>query len=1171
MKKTTKSVCFLLSLLISFGFLQHALLLSVFAITWNSVSASKVTKISAYIEATFNSVDLKTDGFYIGIAGNSLEKVTKDLNGKADGSFSGALSAWFNVGKNLGGSTRYWYGALRPNTTYNYKIYVNVGGTEYTTDQKSFTTLPAYITAAFNANGGEGVMENCAPVKYNEQLTLSSNTFTRHNYEFQGWNVQRDIDGAWFVGNGQGWQTQSSIDSNGYQKKLYSDGGSYGLDFSWYRKTGNSNDFFYDDFTITFYAVWKQVARDVSLDPDGGTCSLTSLTVPLIGTYGDLPIPERNSYLFEGWFLPDSNTQVTEETDTQEVYSETLIAHWVPDMVSFEPNGGVCSTQTLQVSNGSFYGTLPTAKYDGYVFQGWYTAAEGGTRITQYQSVTADSPRTLYAHWSPKSCRVSFNANGGTVSELNRTVTFASPYGALPVPTRRGYSFVGWKLEGNETYVTESTEVFLTSNHVLIAQWGDRSIEDITVETLPAQTTYTVFDTLNTQGLVLCIQYDNGEIERVYKGFSCYPTILNEVGSTTVIVSFGTAETAFSVIVGYGAPERIEILQMPTKTAYRIGDPPNLDGLQLSAIYHDGSRQVISDGITCSPAVFTEPGNYRVTVSYEGKSTFFPIIVKDRKVSSLSLVCNPDRISYYVGEVFDPTGMVVSALFDDGTNEIVEPDYSKEPLERAETPEQDFLLSYSGEAITITLIVVDPPQQTTNLLSVSDCAASYGDLVTIPVALQNNTGLIGFELYVEFDPNVLSPQTPQAARNGELVASLSMNDGEVSGMLKVVAYGTCDEIVGDGNIAYVSFYVNDNIDTEQTTVSFLGQSFNADPSNENHYLTQTLKETHARIAFSDTVSPRIVLPDISVQIGESFDFPIELRHFTGHSSFSFSIYYDNTLFELIPTTIAGVSFLDDGKGTITIERSSSEPIAENVITITLQFTVISEHEGSVEFQVRAAICDDTEVEGQDGSVRILLSSVTHLYAESALIQRNTDTVSIPVYISNNTGIMGMAIRISYDPSCLLITDIRGGELFSSGLLSPNFDEPGCAKIVYSSSSEITADGMVFELEFHVQSSMEKETTVFIDYSPEDMFNESWDSVALECESFTINYLYPGDANEDGAVTLQDVVVITRWLAGGWNVKINETNSDVNHDGVVNLKDAVLIRRFLAGGWGVVLQ
>lgn len=64
---------------------------------------------------------------------------------------------------------------------------------------------------------------------------------------------------------------------------------------------------------------------------------------------------------------------------------------------------------------------------------------------------------------------------------------------------------------------------------------------------------------------------------------------------------------------------------------------------------------------------------------------------------------------------------------------------------------------------------------------------------------------------------------------------------------------------------------------------------------------------------------------------------------------------------------------------------------------------------------------------------------------------------------------------------------------------------------------------------------------------------------------------PGDADEDGEITLQDVAMIARWLAGGWNVTIDEANSDVNHDGVINLKDAVLIRRYLAGGWGVVLQ
>lgn len=68
----------------------------------------------------------------------------------------------------------------------------------------------------------------------------------------------------------------------------------------------------------------------------------------------------------------------------------------------------------------------------------------------------------------------------------------------------------------------------------------------------------------------------------------------------------------------------------------------------------------------------------------------------------------------------------------------------------------------------------------------------------------------------------------------------------------------------------------------------------------------------------------------------------------------------------------------------------------------------------------------------------------------------------------------------------------------------------------------------------------------------------------------IQVVCSGDADEDGYVTLQDVVVIVRWLAGGWNVTINEMNSDVNRDGEINLKDAVLIRRYLAD-WDVILK
>ena len=62
----------------------------------------------------------------------------------------------------------------------------------------------------------------------------------------------------------------------------------------------------------------------------------------------------------------------------------------------------------------------------------------------------------------------------------------------------------------------------------------------------------------------------------------------------------------------------------------------------------------------------------------------------------------------------------------------------------------------------------------------------------------------------------------------------------------------------------------------------------------------------------------------------------------------------------------------------------------------------------------------------------------------------------------------------------------------------------------------------------------------------------------------------GDANNDGTIDLKDVVIIRRYVAGGWDVELNPEDSDVNNDDEVDLKDVVLIRRYIAGGWDVEL-
>ena len=62
----------------------------------------------------------------------------------------------------------------------------------------------------------------------------------------------------------------------------------------------------------------------------------------------------------------------------------------------------------------------------------------------------------------------------------------------------------------------------------------------------------------------------------------------------------------------------------------------------------------------------------------------------------------------------------------------------------------------------------------------------------------------------------------------------------------------------------------------------------------------------------------------------------------------------------------------------------------------------------------------------------------------------------------------------------------------------------------------------------------------------------------------------GDANKDSSVDLKDVVVMRRFLAGGWPDQADKQNADVTRDGMFDLKDVVVLRRYLAGGSGLTL-
>lgn len=67
--------------------------------------------------------------------------------------------------------------------------------------------------------------------------------------------------------------------------------------------------------------------------------------------------------------------------------------------VTFDLNGGAGEAVTRMETNGTHYSLPLMPARAGYAFDGWYTAPEGGTRITDETRVELRDSQTLYAHW----------------------------------------------------------------------------------------------------------------------------------------------------------------------------------------------------------------------------------------------------------------------------------------------------------------------------------------------------------------------------------------------------------------------------------------------------------------------------------------------------------------------------------------------------------------------------------------------------------------------------------------------------------------------------------------------------------------------------------------------------------------------------------------------------
>ena len=170
-------------------------------------------------------------------------------------------------------------------------------------------------------------------------------------------------------------------------------------------RVGGAGDSYSPTSDTTLYAQWSYNVT-VSYNPNGGNVSPTSATVDT-GSSVTLPTPSRSNYTFNGWYTAESGG--TKIGDAGASYTPaaniTLYAQWtrIQYTVTYDANGGSVSPTSATVDAGEST-TLPTPNRSNYTFNGWYTAASGGTEIGDAgASYTPTADITLYAQWS-RSC-----------------------------------------------------------------------------------------------------------------------------------------------------------------------------------------------------------------------------------------------------------------------------------------------------------------------------------------------------------------------------------------------------------------------------------------------------------------------------------------------------------------------------------------------------------------------------------------------------------------------------------------------------------------------------------------------------------------------------------------------------------------------------------------------
>ena len=200
------------------------------------------------------------------------------------------------------------------------------------------------------------------------------------------------------------------------------------------------------------------------------------------GTEITLTATPNAGYHFKEWQVMSGDVTVRDDKFTMpgsDVEVKTIFEEDAPPTpmeytVTFDGNDGTPSVGSMTTTKQKLT-SLPDASRSKHSFNGWYTEKSGGTKITTDTVFSANT--TVYAQWTHTGDNnppvnyytLRFETGGGSaipgVRETYNTYIDLTKY----VPTRHGYTFVGWYSE--QSLVNKVSDIYLTGDRTVYAGW----------------------------------------------------------------------------------------------------------------------------------------------------------------------------------------------------------------------------------------------------------------------------------------------------------------------------------------------------------------------------------------------------------------------------------------------------------------------------------------------------------------------------------------------------------------------------------------------------------------------------------------------------------------------------------------------------------------------------